>query len=213
MCQISCDTTTSAPVCGSDGISYITSCLAGQARVSVACQGSCPCSQEVVPSIILEPVVILPALCGDKVCDSKNGETRILCPVDCPSLADQMCTKRNGKWDAQRLVCVIGKTVVTPSPDALRREVPRAASLDGLKKQKNQAAVQALLGDVSEVEVSRGELTLEGAGVILGKNQRSLPRSSGSSLLVQGCINDRLVGIDRILNWLKCVYVPSFLHE
>jgi hypothetical protein len=34
------------PVCGTNGATYSNTCVAQQARVSVACQGTCPCNQE-----------------------------------------------------------------------------------------------------------------------------------------------------------------------
>jgi hypothetical protein len=223
-----------SPVCGADGINYLGACYAGQAGTTVACSGSCPCENGAITlTTCTDPVgcgplvtpgitpLALPALCGDGICATDQGENTKLCPADCKSIAAQMCEKRNGKWNANKLVCVIGSTSIASSPNSAVRESVRPAQLDGAKKQKNQAAVETLVGrsssssssSASRIDPTTGE-ELEEAGIILDTYDRSSSwRSRGSSFTLRGCIDANKISTERIFNWLQCVYLPRFLQE
>lgn len=55
------------PICGTDGVTYLSECDANCAGVSIAHQGKCQQENELV--------------CGDGTCDL--GETETDCPQDC----------------------------------------------------------------------------------------------------------------------------------
>ena len=74
----------SLPECGSDGITYGSSCLRECEGVSLACFGECPCTTEIICSAIYSPICGKDGKTYGNSCELQVAGVESACNGKCP---------------------------------------------------------------------------------------------------------------------------------